>query len=116
MNRLRLASPEEIDSIRPRADLDFAKAIYAKDNPKGPPHLAVLRLAPEVDPAFFAEGTDTRNRVSFIRDLETALWAQGLAAYYFTADQQDSEWATIVQHWGAQPLFATPHQRYKKIL
>ena len=96
--------------------MDFVKAVYAEDNGKGAADLAVLRLAPELDPVFFADSSDTRRRAMFVRDLETVLWAQGLPAYYFTAKLSDPEWNFAVQHWGAQPLFPEPHQRYKKLL
>jgi len=96
--------------------MDFVKAVYAEDNGKGGVDLAVLRLAPEVDPVFFSESSDTRRRALFVRDVETVLWSQGLPAYYFTAEKSDLEWNTAVQHWGAEPLFPVPHQRYKKLL
>lgn len=118
MERIRLARPEEIESIKNKADLNFVQAVYAEDNSQGGTDLAVLRLAPELDPVFFAESSDTRRRAMFIRDIETVLWAQQVPAYYFTVRQDDAAWNSAVRHWGAEPLFpeGIPHQRYKKIL
>jgi len=116
LNKIRLATKEEIERIRPTADLDYAQQVYALDNRDGTADLAVYRLAPEIDPAYFSPSSDTRRRATFVRDLETVLWAQGVPAYYFSTLQSDVEWNTVVAHWGAEPLWAVPHQRYKKIL
>lgn len=114
---LRAAKKEEIEKIAPQADLDPTCLVIALDSPKGT-ILAVLRVATEVDPAFFPEGCDTRQKLLFMRDIENFLIGRGVAQYYFNlhADEASVDYRSAVEKWGAQPVSTAPDIRFKKQL
>ena len=49
INRIRLATPEEIETIKATADCGAGSNVLALDTPEGTP-MAVIRTAVEVDP------------------------------------------------------------------
>jgi hypothetical protein len=115
MNRIRLATQEEVDSIKPNADLDNGCTVFALDTQKGT-GLAVRRLCFEVDPMFPAEQWDTKLRAMFTRDLETVMAAQGTERYYFNVNADDEKWIQVVKTWGAEQVSVAPMLRFKRTL
>ena len=115
MDKIRLATPEEINGIKDTADLDFAQAVYAMGEP-GEADLAVLKTVPELDPAVFRDQTDTRRKVQFLWGLENILRVAGLKAYYFNADAKDQKWRKVIDSWGAEQLSPVEEIRYKRVL
>ena len=115
MNRIRLATQDECEVIKNGADLDQTCTVFALDTAKGT-GFAVRRLATEIDPLISPEGWDLRARVLFFRDLETAIWAQGIPAYYFNVHADEQDWINTVEKWGAQRTSTAPEFRYKKVL
>jgi hypothetical protein len=115
MNRIRLATQEEADSIKDFSDLDTGCTVFALNTQNGV-GLAVRRLCQEVDPLVAPEGWNTRDRTIFVRDLETVIAAQGGTHYYFNVDADDQTWQDVVKHWGAEQVSKSPVLRFKKIL
>src|SRR5271169_682748 len=97
MDKVRLATQEEIEEIKPTSDLQFAQAVYAMGNAR-----AVLRMAPELDPVMYADLQNNGKRF-FISALETHLRLSGLAAYYFnvSASEDFAQFREVVENWGA---------------
>ncbi len=117
----RLATPEEIEAIKDKADLDFAQIVLALDDSKGGTSFGVIRLAPELDPVIFSDTITDVEKARFIYALEERLAGMGLKAYYFNvdADEEDSAkeaWHKNIQHWGAERQSPTKEFRFKKIL
>ena len=115
MNRIRLASVEEVESIKDKSDLDTGDVVFALDTQKGV-GLAVRRLCTEIDPMFPGAEWDTRLRAMFTRDLETVLFSQGGTHYYFNVSADDKDWQHVVETWGAEKVSDRPVIRYKRTL
>lgn len=115
MNRIRLASVEEVESIKDQSDLDTGDVVFALDTQKGI-GLAVRRLCTEIDPMIPAPNWDTKLRAMFTRDLETVLWGQGGTHYYFNVDAEDKDWQHVVKTWGATLVSPKPVLRYKRVI
>jgi len=115
MNRVRLATAEEVESIKDKSDLDQGDVVFALDTQKGT-GLAVRRLCTEIDPLFPAPDWDLKLRAMFIRDLETSLWSNGGTHYYFNIDADDKDWKHNVETWGASQVSPKPVLRFKKVL
>lgn len=116
MNRVRLATEAEVESIKKFADLENdACLVYALDTQKGTP-IAVRRVCTEIDPLVAPEDFGTKLKSLFIRDLETVLWGQGVRSYYFNVDATDKDWQEYVMHWGAEQVSSTPMLRFKRTL
>lgn len=115
MKRLRLATPEEIESIKATSDLDVGCNVVALDTQQGVAK-AVIRPCVEVDPMYFPEGMSNKLKMFFGRDIETHLEAKGITHYYFNIATDQEDWQKIVETWGAQRVSSEPEFRYKKIL
>ncbi len=115
MNRIRLATPEEIESIKSTSDLDVTCSVLALDTQSGTA-FAVVRTPVEVDPVHFPEGWTDRLKAMFMRDVETVLSAKGALSYYFNVKASDTEWIHSVETWGAERTSLSEEYRFKKIL
>lgn len=116
MNRVRLATEAEVDSIKETTDLENDTClVYALDTQKGTP-IAVRRLCVEIDPLVSPPDFGIKLKSLFIRDLETILWGQGVRSYYFNIDATDLEWQDYVKHWGAEQVSGIPMLRFKRTL
>lgn len=113
MDKIRLATVEEIATIKDKSDLDFANAVYAIGEPAD---LAVLKTVPELDPVHFLDATNTRKRVQFLWGLENIFRVAGMRAYYFNVDAKDLEWQKVIKNWGAEQISPTEELRFKRIL
>lgn len=115
MNRIRLATPEEVEKIKDQSDLDSGCSVMALDTHKGT-GLAVRRICNEIDPMVAGSDWDTRLRALFVRDLETVMAAQGVQHYYFNVDVADEAWIGVVKNWGAEQVSPVPMLRFKRTL
>jgi hypothetical protein len=115
MNLIRLATSEEVETIRENSDLDPTCAILALTTQAGTP-LVVSRVAREIDPMHFPAQMSYRQRFMFIRDIENILWGQGCERYYFNINAEDKEWRDVVKNWGAEQVSPEPIIRYKRTL
>jgi hypothetical protein len=114
MNRIRLATAEEVESIKSQADLDQGCSVYALTTQNGV-GIAVRRMCDEIDP-MITPGWTVRQRSLFIRDIETGLSFQGVHHYYFNVDPQDKEWIDYVKAYGAEQISPEPMLRFKRTL
>lgn len=117
MNRIRLARPDEVESIREQSDITNDSIMLALDTQAGTP-IAVIRPVIEVDPVNFPESFPDKLKVIFMRDIETYLMAKGIGAYYFNIHANDSmkPWRDVSTTWGAKEISTEPEIRYKKVL
>lgn len=115
MERLRLATPEEVASIKAEGDLQEGCQVVALTTQAGTP-LAVIRAAVEVDPVKFPEDFPDRLKAVFLRDIETHLAAKGAISYYFNIAADNSDWQQVVKTWGAEQISVSPEIRFKKVL
>jgi hypothetical protein len=118
MDKLRLATAEEVQAIHATSDLGPGSSILAFDCEKtGRPDLAVFKQVSELDPVLFQPDTSTRRRALFIWALENSLRLMGTPpAYYFNVLVDDEEWQKNVESWGAIRVSTAPEYRYKKVL
>lgn len=112
MEAVRLATVEEIESMKANADLGPGCSVVTF----GGKDFAVVRQVTELDPVIFATETNDRRKAAFIFALETALRFQGCPAYYFNIKADDEAWQSIARHNGAEPTSQAPELRFKKVL
>lgn len=115
MNRIRMASREEVEEIRATSDLTPDSIVLALDTQAGTA-TAVIRPVVEVDPVNFPEGFPDKLKVIFMRDIETYLSAKSIPHYYFNIHDSDSQWQEVSQNWGAVKISTSPESRFKKVL
>jgi|SRR6185437_10021844 len=115
MNRIRLAKPEEIESIKETSDLTPDALVLALDTQAGTP-TAVIRTVVEVDPVNFPLGFPDRLKYMFMRDIETFLSAKGVPAYYFNIHSNDPDYIASMTHFGAQQTSTQEEYRFRKTL
>ena len=115
MDTIRLATPEEIETIKAKADITGMTTTLAFPGTQGT-DFAVIRSVTEVDPVIFAETSSTQRRALFIWGIEIALRALGNPAYYFNVLAADEDWQKAIEHWGAERLSMAPEYRYRKSL
>jgi len=112
MKRLRLASPEEVESIKAESDLDPTCLVVALDI-QGGTALAVIRTVCEVDPVFYPKDFSDRMKLIFIRDVETFLSAKGVGSYYYNLPADDTIYHETMKHYGAEQVSKVPELRFK---
>lgn len=117
MNRLRLATEEEIAKIKDTSDLGPTCYVLALDTQQGT-ILGVVRMPVEVDPVYFPEGLSDKLKLFFMRDIETHLSAKGAMSYYFNivASEENQAWIDTAKNFGAQQVSKVPELRFMKPL
>ncbi len=129
MDKIRRATPEEIEILAPEADLNPSAIVAAFDNAAtGRPDFAVLKQITVLDPVFFAEGTSGRRKLFFIWSIESilrrepSLLVQNLPAsgivseYYFDITVSDKKWCSVAEHYGARCISKEPELRFKRMI
>lgn len=113
MEDIRVATPEEVESIRAHGDFIPTSQVIAFGKT-----LAVLRLATELDPVFFAEGMSDSQKLYFIKNLETHMRLTGVPVYYFNIEAGEGyeKWRGVVERYGAEKVSSAPEFRYRKVL
>lgn len=114
INRIRIATQEEVASIAEKSDIQGC-TVLALTTPEGTP-LAVVRTVVEVDPMFFPEKLSDRMKAMFIRDVETVLAAQGVTKYYFNVHTSNEKMINYSTHYGAVQQSVQPEIRFAKVL
>lgn len=110
-DRIRLATPEEIATIEKEADLTPRSTVWAYGK-----SLAVTRMAPEIDPVIWGDGTPDIRKAWFIWGLENMLRGSGMTEYYANVPVADEKFNHIVENFGAARTSKEPEYRYKKTL
>lgn len=117
MDKIRLASSQEIEKLAPTADIIPGATVVAFENADKTPDFAVFRPVFEMDPVIFAPETGDRRKAFFVWSLENALRLQGnVPAYYFNVHASDEKWVKAVESWGATKTSTAPEFRFKKVL
>lgn len=116
MDNIRLATVEEVESIRLKADLSPTSTVVAFERKDGPSDLAVIRQVTELDPLICAEQSDGRRKAMFVWALENSMRVMGLPSYYFNVAASDTAWNKIVLEWGAERTSPSEEYRYVKLL
>ena len=111
MDAIKLATPEQVERIRAKADLEIGAQPYALGE-----SIAVVRQQTRIDPVFYDPNTNTKQRMLFIWGLETHLRLLGVPAYYFNVDPSDTAYIAAVEHYGAERVNAEPQLEFKKVL
>ncbi len=116
INRIRIATPEEVAEVIQSGD-SREGTVLALDTPEGAMK-AVIRTAIEIDPVIYPQPDklSMRMRAVFWRDLETVLAAQGAKNYYFNVHVSNQAMNDTVKTWGAFRLSSEPEYRYIKAL
>ena len=112
MDIIRLATLEEIESIKDTSDLSFATSVVTF----GGKDFAVLRNCFELDPMHFHPDTDNRRKLSFGMNLETSLRLQGIKEFYCNVASDNLPWQAVLKNWGMEPTTDYPQIRFKKVL
>jgi hypothetical protein len=112
MNRIRIATEEEIKSIAPQSDLDETCLVLALDSQVGPA-FAVVRQATEVDPVIYPDKFADRMKAIFQRDIETVLTVRGAKTYYFNVHADNEPWLKVAETFGAVRVSTAPEYRLK---
>jgi hypothetical protein len=112
LDKVRLATPEEVKDIHPLMDITPTSTVVTF----GGKDFAVVRLAQELDPLIFADDTTDKRKLLFLMNIETALRLQGVQEVYFNIDAEDTAWMEVAKHWGAAPNHDKPMIRFKKVL
>jgi hypothetical protein len=115
MDNVRLATAEEVEAIKERANLTPTSTVYALGSGEKL-DLAVIRQVVELDPVFFHENSSTERRKLFIWGLENGLRMMGIPEYYFNVHADQERWRAIVEKDGAELTSLAPEVRYKKRL
>lgn len=115
MQAIRLATPEEVEGIKAKADLSLGCTVLVLESPAGKT-FAVLRQCWEIDPVI-VEGEDAgRRKAMMFFGLETGLNMLGVPEYYFNINATDEAWQGVVKNWGAEQVSEAPELRFKKVL
>lgn len=112
MDKIRLATPEEVQQIKEFSDLTPTSTVITF----GGKDFAVLRQVWELDPVIFDKDTTDRRKLFFLTNLETAARLQGMNELYFNIHDSDETWKSVAQSWGAEPTSTAPEIRFKKAL
>lgn len=112
MDKIRLATPEEVEKIREYSDITPTSTVITF----GGKDFAVLRQVYELDPVIFDPETTDRRKLFFLTNLETAARLQGMNELYFNIHDDDSQWKEVAKNWGAEPTSKAPEIRFKKVL
>lgn len=115
MNRIRVATVEEIESIAKVSDVDETSMVLALNTQQGVP-LAVVRTVIEVDPVIYPEGLHDRMKAMFQRDIETVLAAKGITKYYFNVSTENEPMLKVAETLGAFRVSKGPEFRFKVTL
>jgi hypothetical protein len=117
VRHIRLASAEEIEGIRDKADLmPGCTWVYALDAEKGTPDIAVVRRPVEVNPVIYGSETTDQRRLRFIYALEARLLGAGIDRYYSMFDATKTEYIRTMEHFGFERISPVPEIRMLRII
>jgi hypothetical protein len=111
LEAIRLATPEEVEAIKHKADLTPGSRVVAFEK-----NIAVLRNTVEIDPIFFDPQAPPHKRALMLWGLEQMLRFGGASEYYFNVSVDDKEFIDTLTRLGAETTSPGPEFRYKKVL
>lgn len=113
MEKIRLATPDEIKAIEDRIGSPLRRDVWAFPSKNNPSDFAVVRNCIELDPVIFAPSTDDRRKYLMIWGMENILKGAGVQEYYFNVHVADERWNQVVQGWRAERTSKEPEYRYR---
>ena len=117
MRHSRLATAEEVEAIKDKADLlPGHTQVLALDAEKGTPDLAVVRQCVELNPVIYGSETTDARRARFLYGLEERFLGAGVDRYYFQIDASQAEYIKTIKHWGAEQVSPQPELRFLKVI
>jgi len=117
LKHIRVATPEEIETIREKSDLmPNRTTVFALDADTGTPDLAVVRECFETNPVVYGSATNDHRRARFLWALEERLLGAGIDRYYFQIDSGNEHYCKVAEAWGAERVSPIPEYRYLKVI
>lgn len=114
---IRPASEEEVEKIKPTADLTASSAVWSWPSDKGDSDIAVLRQCMEIDPVNFGASAGKQRKHMFFWALCNMLKATGAREIYFNIDAEGSEdYTAVLEKMGATKTTIKPQFRFKLAL
>lgn len=108
LEKIRLATPEEIQEIEASSNLTPMSRVLKMGE-----MTAVWRVAHELDPVYF-NNQPVPKMVKFIWGVENILRGSGVTEYYFQTPCTDTHYHKILEeHFGAQRLSKEPEYRWR---
>lgn len=113
MDSIKLATPEQVERIKPTADFVPTSTVLAMGE-----DLAVVKQVIELDPVYFAEGSSGSRKAMFIWGIENWMRLTGVPVYYFNIAEgpENEQWRQVVKTHGAEQVSPGPELRWKKVL
>lgn len=112
MKHISLATPEQVEAIKDRADILPGRTEIVQLNG----NIAVIRMPVEINPVIWREGASDKERTQFIYSLEERLLGAGFDRYYCQIDAKDEKWQRIIEHWGFQKVSPVEEYRYLRLI
>lgn len=114
---IRLATQEEVDKIKDRADLTPASAVWTWPKDNGEPDMAVIRACTEIDPMFFSPTSNNQRKVMFAWGIFNVLRAMNTREVYFDVDAEGMEdYISLLEKMGAEKTTTKPQFRFKLVI
>jgi hypothetical protein len=110
LDKIRLATPEEVEKIAATSDLTPNSRVLAMRD-----STAVWRIANEIDPVYFNSASNSQKYL-FIWGLENMLRGTGATEYYMNVSAEDAHYQGIIENFGAVRTSKEPEYRYKVTL
>jgi hypothetical protein len=107
LERIRLATPEEIKEIEPNSNLTPMSKVLVMGDMK-----AVWRVAHELDPVHF-NGAPVQKMYKFLWGIENIMAGSGVSEYFFQTPADDPQYHRILEELGAQKLSKQPDYRWR---
>lgn len=111
---IRLATQEEVEKIKDKADLTPTSAVWTWPNEKGEPDIGVIRQCWEVDPVIFGATSGAQRKALFFWALTNMMRVVGPKEIYFDVDAEGTEdYVAILEKMGAEKTTLKPQYRFK---
>lgn len=107
LEKIRLATPEEIAEIEPESNLTLQSRVLAMGEMR-----AVWRVAHELDP-IITNGAPTQKLYKFLWGIENIMRGAGTTEYFFQTPADDPKYHRVVEELGGQRLSKQPDYRWR---
>lgn len=107
LEKIRLATPEEIKEIEHNSNLTPMSRVLAMGEIRG-----VWRMANELDPVHFNGATPGR-MYKFMWGVENIMRGAGVTEYFFMTPADDTKYHKILEELGAERLSKQPDYRWR---
>jgi hypothetical protein len=107
LDRIRLATEEEVEKIKDESNLTPMSRVLAMGD-----MLAVWRVANEIDPVHFNEAPAPK-MYKFLWGMENILKGAGVSEYFFNTPADDEKYNHFLKEMGAERLSKQPDYRWR---